>query len=133
MVAIARMLVAPLAGYATIVIGALLFQDLLFGGVTDKSPLFALIVGGGLATLAAVGGGYLLAMISPRSPLWNAMPLVVWLVIESTLLHFQLGFPIWFSVLAGVTAILGILAGVLLWLRRNSPAQSNATQPNAMA
>ena len=114
-----RSVSTPILGYALIVIGALIFQDLSFGRLTHESPAHALIIGGGLTALTCVLAGYLVARISPSHAVWHAAPLVVWLCIETTLIHLRGLSPLWFDVMAGGSNALGVAIGVAIWLRLN--------------
>lgn len=106
----------PILGYAIIVIGALIFQDALFGRVTHASPIYAIVIGGGMTALVCVLAGYFIGRFSPLAPLWHAMPLVVWLCIETTLLHLRGGSPLWFDVMAGGSNAIGVALGCYLWV-----------------
>ena len=64
-----RSIAAVILGYATIAAGAVVFQTLLFGGISYlDSPWLDLIIGGGLTALSAVAGGFLLAVVAPFRP-----------------------------------------------------------------
>ena len=115
-----RSIAAPILGYATIVIGALIFQDAIFGRVTHESSLAAIVIGGGLTAVACVLAGYVVAIVAPSRPTWHAAPLVVWLGIETTLLHLQGNSPLWFDVMAGGSNMVGVIIGVYIWLRVHS-------------
>lgn len=119
-----RSIGAPLAGYVAILIGAIVFQDLLFGGVTHHSPLVDLLVGGGMTTVAAVFGGYILAAIAPARPFLHATPLLIWLCTETTLLHLENQSPLWFDIFAGGSVIVGILLGMFVWTKREAAARN---------
>ena len=112
-----RSIAAPILGYATIVIGALVFQDAIFGRVTHESSLAAIVIGGGLTAVACVLAGYVVAIVAPKQPIWHAAPLVLWLGIETTLLHLEGNSPLWFDVMAGGSNIVGVIIGVYIWLR----------------
>ena len=116
---LARTLCAPIAGYATLVCGALVFQDALFGGVTHASTSTAIVIGGGLTALACVVAGYVVAWIAPSRPALHMTPLVAWLCIETALLHLKAGSPLWFDVMAGGSNVLGVVLGVWLWRRQH--------------
>ena len=113
---------AVILGYAVIVVGAIVFQDALFGGVNYGSPLLALVVGGGMTAVSAVAGGYLLAQVAPAAPWWHATPLVLWLCTETTILYLRGTSPLWFDVVTGGSLVVGVLLGVYLWVRRNADA-----------
>ena len=121
---VSRSIAAPILGYVTIVIGALIFQDAIFGRVTHESPLSAIVIGGGLTAVACALAGYVVATVAPTRPAWHAAPLVAWLGIETTLLHLEGNSPIWFDVMAGGSNILGVILGVYIWLRLHPRAVS---------
>lgn len=123
---ILRSIGAVVIGYATIVIGALIFQDALFDRVTHDSSLVAIVVGGGMTAVASVLGGYLLAQVAPTRPFWHAIPLMAWLSIESALLHLQGNSPLWFDILAGGSLVVGVLIGTLIWLRVHKTPKPSA-------
>ncbi|MDJ0654894.1 MAG: hypothetical protein QNJ40_12105 [Xanthomonadales bacterium] len=124
MTKVLRSIGAPILGYATIVIGALIFQDALFGRVTHESSLTAIVVGGGLTVFACVVAGYVLAQIAPTSPVLHAVPLVVWLGIETTILHLEGNSPLWFDAMAGGSNVLGVILGVYIWIRHKHGAHT---------
>ncbi len=112
---IGRIISAPIAGYVVIVIGALLFQDALFGRVTHDSSWVAISIGGGLTALACVLAGYVVGWIAPMRPVLAALPLLVWLAIETTLIHLRGMSPFWFDVAAGGSNIVGVVCGLVIW------------------
>ena len=122
MKSVIRSIGAPILGYALIVIGALMFQEGLFGRVTHDSSITAILIGGGLTVVACVVAGYLVAQIAPQAPVAHALPLMIWLSIETTLIHLEGNSPLWFDVLAGGSNVAGVILGVWVWIRRNSSA-----------
>ena len=121
-----RSLCAPLAGYLTLVCGALVFQDALFGSVTHASTSTAIVIGGGLTALGCVVAGYVVAWIAPSRPALHMTPLVAWLCIETALLHLKAGSPLWFDVMAGGSNALGVMLGVWLWIRAHERSLNEA-------
>ena len=117
---LARSIGAVVSGYAVLVIGAVIFQDALFGGLTYESPIFNIIVGGGLTVASAVAGGYTLAAVAPGRPLLHAIPLCAWLCFETTMLYLQGSSPLWFDIMAGGSNIVGVFAGAIVWDRLNN-------------
>jgi len=109
----------PILGYIVIVFAALVFQDAIFGRVTHESHISAIVIGGGLTALACVLAGYIIGRISPFAPMWHAAPLVVWLCVETTILHLRGGSPLWFDVMAGGSNAVGVALGCYLWVRLN--------------
>ena len=124
---VVRSISAPIAGYATIVIGALIFQEGLFGRVTHDSAITAIVIGGGMTAVACVAAGYLVAQIAPKAPVAHALPLVIWLSIETTLVHLEGNGPLWFDALAGGSNIAGVILGVWIWIRRNGSTDESST------
>lgn len=125
MIAIIRSVLAVVLGYATIFVGATVFQELLFGGISYlESPPPDLFIGGGLTALSAVAGGYLLAVIAPARPLLHVIPLVMWLCFETTYLYvtgISAG-PLWFDAVSGASLVAGVLVGAIVYLRLGSTA-----------
>ena len=123
MISIIRSIAAVVCGYATIVFGAVAFQELLFGGISYlDSPRMELIVGGGLTALSAVAGGYILAAIAPSRPMLHAIPVVLWLGFETTYLYVN-GIttgPLWFDVVSGASLVAGIVGGALIYVKSRS-------------
>ena len=117
---IVRVIGSLLVGYLGIVIGAIVGQDLLFGGVSsyDASPASTLWIAGGLTTLGAVAGGAALAWISKSHPWVSVGLLGAWLAFERLLLARQgvLDNPLWFDVVSGGSVIAGVALGAFLYL-----------------
>lgn len=114
-----RSIGAVLSGYAILVLGALMFQDALFGRLTYHSPSFDLVIGGGLTVVSAVVGGYVLAIVAPKRPMLHAVALAVWLCFETTMLYLSGDSPLWFDILTGGSNIIGVFVGTYVWLRLN--------------
>ncbi len=114
-----RSIGAVLLGYAIIVLGALIFQDALFGGLAYRSPPFDLAIGGGLTVVSAVAGGYVLALTAPKHPMRHAVPLVIWLCFETTMLYLSGDSPLWFDIVTGGSNVVGVLIGAYAWVRLN--------------
>lgn len=136
MIRLFRSIAAVIIGYATIVVGAVIFQDLLFGGLSYlDSPWLHLVVGGGLTGLSAVVGGYLLAVIAPFRPMFHTIPLVLWLSFETTFLYITevTAGPLWFDIVSGGSLVVGVLIGAYAFLRlgpitfRNSEAKPSTS------
>ncbi len=122
-----RSLGAVIVGYLTIVVGALVFQEGLFETLTHESSVLALLVGGGLTAVACVVAGYVLAHVAPSRPVLHAIPLVVWLCIETTILHLRGDSTLWFDVLAGGSNVLGVVIGVYMWGRQHGQEKAVAS------
>ena len=116
----ARVIGSVLVGYLVIVIGAILGQDLLFGGVSSyvESPASTLWIAGGLTALGAVAGGAAMAWISKFHPWASVSLLGAWLAFERIYLARQgiLDNPPWFDALAGGSVIGGVALGTFLYL-----------------
>ncbi len=117
---LARSISAPILGYVTIVIGALTFQEGLFGSISPESSFITLLIGGGMTTVVCVAAGYLTSSIAPFRPIWHSTPLIIWLCVEATLLHLENGTPIWFDALAGGSNAVGVALGTMLYIRQHS-------------
>ena len=120
-----RSIGAVLLGYAVLVLGALIFQDALFGGLTYQSPPFNLVIGGGMTVVSAVAAGFVLARTAPKHPMFHAVPLVIWLCFETTMLHLSGDSPLWFDIVTGGSNVVGVLIGAYAWVRfKGIPNQS---------
>ncbi len=117
---IVRVVGSLLVGYLAIVIGAILGQDLLFGGVSsyEGTPASTLWIAGGLTTLGAVAGGAAMAWVSKSRPWVSVSLLGAWLTFERTYLARQgiLDNPLWFDAVAGGSVIAGVALGAFLYV-----------------
>lgn len=136
MIRLFRSIAAVILGYATIVAGAVVFQDLMFGGLSYfDSPWLHLVVGGGMTALSAVVGGFLLAVVAPFRPMLHTIPLVLWLGFETTFLYVTgaTAGPLWFDIVSGASLVVGVLLGASAFLRwgpkslRNSKAVASTS------
>ena len=122
---IVRVIGSLLVGYLVIVIGAILGQDLLFGGVSsyDESSASTLWIAGGLTTLGAVVGGAAMAWISKFHPWVSVSLLGAWLAFERISLARQgiLDNPLWFDAVAGGSVIAGVALGAFLYVSYGQP------------
>ena len=122
---IVRVIGSLLVGYLGIVIGALLGQDLLFGGVSsyDGTPASTLWIAGGLTTLGAVAGGAAMAWISRFHPWVSVSLLGAWLIFERIYLARQgiLDNPLWFDAVAAASVIAGVALGAFLYVSYGRP------------
>ncbi len=122
---IVRVIGSLLVGYLVIVIGAILGQDVLFGGVSSyyESPASTLWIAGGLTTLGAVAGGAAMAWISKFHPWVSVCLLGAWLAFERTYLARQgiLDNPLWFDAVAGGSVIAGVALGAFLYVSYGQP------------
>ena len=128
-----RSIAAVLLGYATIVVGAVIFQELLFGGISYlDSPWPHLVVGGGLTALSAVVGGYLLAVVAPSRPMLHTIPLVLWLSFETTYLYVTevTAGPLWFDLVSGGSLIVGAVIGAFAYHRSPASLRHSEAEPS---
>ncbi len=135
MIRIFRSIAAVILGYATIVVGAVVFQELLFGGISYlDSPWLDLVIGGGLTALSAVAGGYLLAVVAPIRPMLHSIPLVLWLSFETTYLYVTeiTAGPLWFDIVSGASLVVGVLIGAFAYSRLGSTSlRQGEAEPSA--
>lgn len=117
---IVRVVGSLIVGYSGIVIGAIVGQDLLFGGVSsyEGTPASTLWIAGGLTTLGAVAGGAAMAWISKFHPWISVSLLGAWLAFERIYLARQgvLDNPFWFDAVSGGSVIAGVALGALLYV-----------------
>ena len=122
---IVRVIGSLLVGYLAIVIGAILGQDLLFGGVSsyEGTPASTLWIAGGLTALGAVVGGAAMAWVSKFHPWVSVSLLAAWLAFERIYLARQgiLDNPLWFDAVAGGSVIAGVAVGAFLYVSYGQP------------
>ena len=122
---IVRVIGSLLVGYLGIVIGAILGQDLLFGGVSsyEGTPASTLWIAGGLTALGAVAGGAAMAWVSKFHPWVSVGLLAAWLAFERIYLARQgiLDNPLWFDAVAGGSVIAGVVVGAFLYVSYGQP------------
>ena len=136
MLRIFRSIAAVFLGYATIAAGAIVFQTLLFGGITYwDSQWLDLVIGGGLTALSAVAGGCILAVVAPFRPMRHTIPLVLWLSFETTVIYLTdiTAGPLWFDIVSGSSLVVGVLIGAFAYTRLGSKSmqQGEAESPAA--
>ena len=114
-----RALASIIVGYATIVVFAIVFQDLLFGGLSlPASALHELAIGGFMTAVGAFVGGLLLTLVAGRAALVAALILASLLMIEGVYIYFggMTPNPLWFDIVASASLAVGLLLGY--WTRR---------------
>ena len=115
---IVRVIGSLLVGYLVIVVGALLGQDLLFGGVSSyyETPASTLWIAGGLTALGAVAAGAAMAWVSKFHPWISVILMGSWLTFERMYLARQgiLDNPLWVDAVAGGSVIAGVALGTFL-------------------
>ncbi len=116
----AQLLLAVVAGHATLILTITLVQEGMFGGVRfQTTPLVPLLFAGILTTLCAVAGGMVAARICGK-PFFPPAIVMCVLVIAETIYLISTGRldgPLWFDVMAAGSLVVGILAGAL-WISR---------------
>lgn len=122
---IVRVIGSLLVGYLGIVIGAIVGQDLLFGGVSsyEESSASTLWIAGGLTVLGAVAGGAAMAWVMKSRPWVSFGLLAAWLAFERIYLARQgiLDNPLWFDAVAGGSVIAGVALGAFLYVSYARP------------
>ena len=121
-----KSIAAIILGYAVIFVFALVFQDLLFGGISyPESPLHHIAIGSLFTAIGGYFGGFLLAITARDRPMIPAFILAGIVIGERAYLHVSGGltFPLWFDVLASFAVAIGVLLGCqtrtsgISWLR----------------
>ncbi len=133
LIGLVRTVVAVPMGYVVLVLASTFVQETLFHGVSyHRSPLSTLIGAGILTPFSGVAAGLATAAIAGRAHVWHVLPLCWWISIETTILYSRhiVDGPLWFEGGAGLTLILGCLAGAVAWRetvrRRARPAPVGA-------
>ena len=119
---ILRGIVGIIAAYAVIVIFAIIFQDVMFGGLTmGKNPWYHMLIGGGMTAVGAFIGGYVLAIIANHRPFIYAIILAVWIVAEGIYLYIagKSPNPLLFDIVASSSLSIGVLLGCYFRLFRS--------------
>ncbi|WP_156029705.1 hypothetical protein [Sphingomonas sp. URHD0057] len=115
----ARSIVAIIVGEIVLYAGTWFVQEVIFGHV-DYSDTVPTLIGAGLLTpLAAVAAGFAIALIAGVRPYLHILPMCMLVAIETVYL-FSRGLvdgPLWFETGAGLSLILGAIAGAFLWTR----------------
>ncbi len=116
---IGRFLLAIILGYAAMILGLVLVQDLTLGRpVLGETPLWNIGLVGVGSFLAAGLGGFMAAKISKA--FLPAIFMCVATVLETINLTLSGKFdnPMWFEIVAELTLILGIIWGARLVLKK---------------
>lgn len=132
---ILRGVIGVIAGYAVMAILITLVQETWFGGVDYYgSSKVELGVAGLFTCLSAVVGGAVGTAIAGVTTRLIGWILSAWVSVETTTLIVtgEAGGPLWFDIMAGGSLIVGILAGVILFLRwkETSGVGTGAPQPD---
>ena len=108
---------AIIIGEIALIAGTWFVQEQIFGHVTFSDGLPTLIGAGLLTPLAAVGAGFAVAVIAGIRPYLHLSPMCALIVVETGFLYSRgrVEGPLWFEASAGLSLIIGALAGVFLW------------------
>lgn len=133
--AILRGVFGVVAGYAVMVVLITLVQETWFGGVDFyESSKVELGVAGLFTCLSAVVGGAVGTAVAGVTTRLVAWILSAFVSVETTTLIVsgEAGGPLWFDIMAGGSLIVGIFAGVILFLRwkETSGARPSVPQPD---
>jgi len=115
----ARSIVAIIVGEITLYAGTWFVQEIIFGHVTYSDSAPTLIGAGLLTPLAAAAAGFATAFIAGVRPYLHILPMCT-LVAAETVYLFSRGLvdgPLWFEASAGLSLIVGAVAGAYLWTR----------------
>ena len=118
-VQVVRSTAAIIVGEVLLYAGTWLVQEPIFGHVTYSDNLATLIGAGLLTPVAALVAGFAVALIAGVRPYLHLLPMCALIVVE-TIYLFSRGLvdgPLWFEASAGLSLILGALAGAWLWRR----------------
>jgi hypothetical protein len=114
-------ILAIIAGYAIMIIGLYISQDLFFGGIEiGKTKIWELTIAGLGAFVSAFAGGFVTGRLAPVKSIVAPAILAVETMIEATFLFIEGQFPnpVWFDILSELTLVVGILAGGNYYLHR---------------
>lgn len=121
LLSILRGIAAIIVGYAIIVIFAILFQDVSFGGLSlAKSPWHHLLIGGSMTVVGALIAGYVMPIIANRQPYIYAWILAIWVLAEGIYLWVA-GIttnPLLFDIAASSSLSIGVLVGCYYRVRQ---------------
>ena len=112
-------LLAFILGYAVMVVGLYLSQDLFFGGIhIGETKLWQVAIAGFGAVVSAFAGGFVAGKIAPVKTFLPQIILAGETVIESIYLYLTGVFtnPLWFDILSELTLMVGIVAGGYYYL-----------------
>src|SRR5205085_8482075 len=118
-VQVVRSTAAIIVGEVLLYAGTWLVQEPIFGHVTYSDNLATLIGAGLLTPVAALVAGFAVALIAGVRPYLHLLPMCALIFVE-TIYLFSRGLvdgPLWFEASAGLSLILGALAGAWLWRR----------------
>ncbi|MDW3652161.1 MAG: hypothetical protein R8P61_34115 [Bacteroidia bacterium] len=126
---IALIALAVVAGYAVMILGLLLTQDLSLGRVEfGITPLWKIPLVGIGALASAALGGWVAFLISKSKKLIPQIIMAGFTIFETTALLMEgaLTNPLWFELLSELTLIVGILGAGYLASRGSLPSTSIA-------
>jgi hypothetical protein len=114
---ILRSALAIILGEILLYAGTWFVQEPIFGHVTYSDSVPTLIGAGLLTPVAAVVAGFAVAFVAGTRPYLHLVPMSVLIVAETVFLYFRglVDGPIWFEASAGLSLILGAMAGAYLW------------------
>jgi len=122
-------ILAIFAGYAIMIIGLYISQDLFFGGIEiGKTKIWELAIAGFGAFISAFAGGLVTGKLAPVKNMIAPTILAVETMIEATFLFIEGQFPnpLWFDILSELTLVVGILAGGYYYLIKRRKHSLNA-------
>ena len=112
-----RSALAIIVGEIVLYAGTWFVQEPIFGHVTYSDGVPTLIGAGLLTPVAAVVAGFAVAFIAGTRPYLHLVPMCTLIVAETAFLYSRglVDGPIWFEASAGLSLILGAIAGAYLW------------------
>lgn len=127
----ARTLLAFVGGYAVMIVGITLVQDVLFErAIVGTTPWSSMILIGGGTVGAAIIGGYVAHMIRPSVNYTPQFAMVALTIVETiALITTDISTnPLWFEVAAELSLIAGILGGGFLGQKNHSAVKAKSIQ-----
>ena len=114
-----RSIAAIIVGEVILYAGTWFVQERIFHHVTYSDSAVTLFGAGLLTPVAAVVAGFAVALIAGTRPYLHLVPMCALIVAETAYLYSRglVDGPIWFEVSAGLSLIIGALAGAYCWSR----------------